>query len=88
MGNRPIQTQNMRKTIKISITHIHESPPPRGWTHHKTLYFYTYADMTIDEWLRDFNEYRRPESQLFALLDKHGVPYSGLTRMEKGRFYV
>lgn len=88
MGNTPIQTTNDTPKVQVAITHLHENPPPRGWKKHETLYFYTYSDVTIEDWLLQFNKHRRPEYQLAALKRRNGLPHSKHTTMDKGPFYV
>lgn len=74
-------------SITITILHQFSPFPPKGFQRNGNIHFSVSPTETVEDLLRNINEYRSPSNALTSLLNEKGEPYPPSTELRTSRVY-
>jgi len=62
-----VEVNFLGETGIVNVMHHYSETPPRGWTKGETVTFNVKAHTTVEEFLENINNFRRPTEQIECL---------------------
>jgi hypothetical protein len=87
MGQTSSTRDHSVPSITITILHQFSPFPPKGFQRNGSIHFSVSPDETIEDLLRNINEYRSPSNALTSLLNEKGESYPSSTELRVSKVY-